>query len=161
MAKSRGIEFVAEPAEIFEEGAMALVPEAVRKEHRVCPLFLAGNELVVATADPQNYFVEELIARETGFRIRFVASPDDRIDSLLSDPTRAAENVNKQAEELVADLFDGTQEGDYDLQEKKVEDMLGFDAADDVGPVVKLVNFIICSAAAEGASDIHIEPDDG
>jgi type IV pilus assembly protein PilB len=161
VAKSRGIEFVAEPAELFEEGAMALVPEAVRKEHRVCPLFLAGNELVVATADPQNYFVEELIARETGFRIRFVASPDDRIDSLLSDPTRAAENVNKQAEELVADLFDGTQEGDYDLQEKKVEDMLGFDAADDVGPVVKLVNFIICSAAAEGASDIHIEPDDG
>jgi type IV pilus assembly protein PilB len=27
--------------------------------------------------------------------------------------------------------------------------------------VVKLVNFVICSAAAEGASDIHIEPDDG
>ncbi len=162
VARSRGIEFVAEPAELFEEGAMALVPEAVRKEHRVCPLFLAGTELVVATADPQNYFVEELIARETGFKVRFVASPDDRIDALLSDPSRAAANVNKQAEELVADLFEGGDAGDYDLQEQKVEEMIGADAADDdAGPVVKLVNFVICTAAAEGASDIHIEPDDG
>ena len=161
VAKSRGIDFVPDPAAMFEEGAMALVPESIRREHRVCPLFLAGNELIVATADPQNYFVEELIARETGFRVRFVASPDDRIDALLSDPTRAAENVNKQAEELVADLFDGADESDYQLQEKAVEEMVGFDATDDVGPVVKLVNFIICSAAAEGASDIHIEPDDG
>jgi type IV pilus assembly protein PilB len=161
VAKSRGIDFVDDPAAMFEEGAMALVPESIRREHRVCPLFLAGNELIVATADPQNYFVEELIARETGFRVRFVASPDDRIDALLSDPTRAAENVNKQAEELVADLFDGADESDYQLQEKAVEEMVGFDATDDVGPVVKLVNFIICSAAAEGASDIHIEPDDG
>ena len=161
VAKSRGIDFVDDPAAMFEEGAMALVPESIRREHRVCPLFLAGNELIVATADPQNYFVEELIARETGFRVRFVASPDDRIDALLSDPTRAAENVNRQAEELVADLFDGADESDYQLQEKAVEEMVGFDATDDVGPVVKLVNFIICSAAAEGASDIHIEPDDG
>jgi len=161
VAKSRGTDFVDDPAAMFEEGAMALVPESIRREHRVCPLFLAGNELIVATADPQNYFVEELIARETGFRVRFVASPDERIDALLSDPTRAAENVNKQAEELVADLFDGADENDYQLQEKAVEEMVGFDATDDVGPVVKLVNFIICSAAAEGASDIHIEPDDG
>jgi type IV pilus assembly protein PilB len=162
VAKSRGIEFVQDPAALFEEGAMALVPEAVRKEHRVCPLFLAGTELVVATADPQNYFVEELIARETGFKVRFVASPDDRIDALLSDPTRAAENVNKQAEELVADLFEGGEAGDYDLQEQKVEEMIGAEAGDDdAGPVVKLVNFIICTAAAEGASDIHIEPDEG
>jgi len=161
VAKSRGVEYVDEPASLFEEGAMALVPEAIRKEHRICPLFLAGNELVVATADPQNYFVEELVARETGFRVRFVAAPDERIDQLLSDPTRAAEDVKQQAEELVADLFQGADAGEYLLQEKQVEEMVGFDATDDVGPVVKLVNFIICSAAAEGASDIHIEPDEG
>ena len=160
VAKSRGVEFVDEPAALFEEGAMALIPEAMRREHRICPLFLAGNELVVATADPQNYFVEELIARETGFRVRFVAAPDDRIDALLSDPTRATENVARQAEELVADLFDGTEEADVALQEAG-DEAGAFDAADDAGPVVKLVNFIICSAAAEGASDIHIEPDDG
>ncbi len=105
VARSRGVEFVDEPAALFEEGAMALVPEAIRKEHRVCPLFLAQNELVIATADPQNYFVEELIARETGFKVRFVASPDEKIDALLADPTRAANDVGKQAEELVADLI--------------------------------------------------------
>ena len=161
VAKSRGVEYVEEPAALFEEGAMALIPEAMRREHRVCPLFLSGNELVVATADPQNYFVEELIGRETGFKVRFVASPDDRIDALLSDPTRAAASVAKQAEELVADLFDGTEESDLRINEQAEDSMPGFDATDDAGPVVKLVNFIICSAAAEGASDIHIEPDDG
>ena len=125
VAKSRGVEFVEEPASLFEEGAMALVPEAIRKEHRVCPLFLAQNELVIATADPQNYFVEELIARETGFKVRFVASPDEKIDALLADPTRAADNVGKQAEELVADLIQHGAADEFSLQEKTVEEMVG------------------------------------
>ncbi|MFM8642943.1 MAG: GspE/PulE family protein, partial [Phycisphaerales bacterium] len=158
VARSRGIEFVQDPAALFEEGAMALVPEAVRREHRVCPLFLAGNELVVATADPQNFFVEELVARETGFQVRFVASPEDRIDALLSDPARAAAQAARQAEELVADLFDGTSESDLSLQGEAEAAAVD---AEDAAPVVRLVNFMICSAAAEGASDIHIEPDDG
>jgi len=160
VARSRGVEFVDEPAALFEEGAMALVPESIRKEHRVCPLFLAQNELVVATADPQNYFVEELIARETGFKVRFVASPDEKIDALLADPSRAADDVGKQAEELVADLIQHGAADEFSLQEKTVEEMVGAGGEDDLGPVVKLVNFIICSAVGEGASDIHIEPDD-
>ncbi len=160
VARSRGVQFVDEPAALFEEGAMALVPEAIRKEHRVCPLFLAQNELVVATADPQNYFVEELIARETGFKVRFVASPDEKIDQLLADPSRAADDVGKQAEELVADLIQHGAADEFSLQEKTVEEMVGAGGEDDLGPVVKLVNFIICSAVGEGASDIHIEPDD-
>ena len=158
VAKSRGIEFVPEPASVFEEGAIALVPEAIRREHRVCPLFLAANELVVATADPQNFFVEELVARETGFQVRFVASPEEKIDALLSDPARAAAHAARQAEELVADLFDGTSESDLSLQDEAEAAAVD---AEDAAPVVKLVNFMICSAAAEGASDIHVEPDDG
>ena len=158
VAKSRGIEFVPEPASVFEEGAIALVPEAIRREHRVCPLFLAGNELVVATADPQNFFVEELVGRETGFQVRFVASPEEKIDALLSDPARAAAHAARQAEELVADLFDGTSESDLSLQDEAEAAAVD---AEDAAPVVKLVNFMICSAAAEGASDIHVEPDDG
>lgn len=161
VAHTRGVEYIDEPAGVFEEGSMALVPEMMRREHRICPLFLAGNELVVATADPQNYFVQELIARETGFKVRFVASPDDKIDALLADPSRAAAQVSKKAEEIVADLMeDAGGTGDFHLQEHKAEEMTGFDGADDVGPVVKLVNFVICSAVQEGASDIHIEPDD-
>ena len=46
VARSRGVEFVEEPSTVFEAGAMALVPESIRKEHRVCPLYLAGTELV-------------------------------------------------------------------------------------------------------------------
>ncbi len=160
VARSRGVEFVEEPSTVFEAGAMALVPESIRKEHRVCPLYLAGTELVIATADPQNYFVEDLIARETGFKVRFVATPEEKIEALLSDPNRVDDSAVKQAEELVADLFEGGAADDFNLQEKQVEEMVGFDATDEVGPVVKLVNFLICSAAAEGASDIHIEPDD-
>ncbi|MFO0962511.1 MAG: GspE/PulE family protein [Phycisphaerales bacterium] len=160
VARSRGVEFVEDPAPIFERGALALIPETTRREHRVCPLYLQGTELAVATADPQNYFVEQLIARETGFKVRFVACPEERIDAILNDAGSAEEATQKQAEEIVADLFEGQDADDFALQEKQVEEMVGFDATDELGPVVKLVNFIICSAASEGASDIHIEPDD-
>jgi len=84
----------------------------------------------------------------------------EHFDALLADPSRAADDVGKQAEELVADLIQHGAADEFSLQEKTVEEMVGAGGEDDLGPVVKLVNFIICSAVGEGASDIHIEPDD-
>jgi type IV pilus assembly protein PilB len=68
--------------------------------------------------------------------------------------------VQEKAEEIVAEMLDTGDESGFTLQEKQVEEMVGGQGEDDMGPVVKLVNFIICSAVDEGASDIHIEPDD-
>ncbi len=159
VARSLEIEFVAEPALEADTAVIKSLPEPMRREHRVVPLRREGETLVVATADPQNDHVRELAQRESGLRVRFVASPEDRLDAMLAE-SGPAEAVQEKAEEIVAELLQRPEDGAFSLQEKQVEEMVGKGEGDDMAPVVKLVNFIICSAVEEGASDIHIEPDD-
>ena len=159
VARSLEIEFVAEPAKQADAAVMKLLPESMRREHRVVPLRRENDLLLVATADPQNDHVRELAQRTCGLRVRFVASPEAALDAMLSDAVNDGA-VQEKAEEIVAEMLDTGAESGFTLQEKQVEEMVGGQGEDDMGPVVKLVNFIICSAVEEGASDIHIEPDD-
>lgn len=154
VAVSRGIDFVDDPASIAEAGALALVPENLRRDLHVLPLSLDQGELVVATSEPQNFFIKEQLAKVTGFRVRFVASPLEKIESALGD-------TPAPSTEIVDTILDDVDESDFSLAEAHDAEMIGGETDADAGPVVKLVNFVICSAVKEGASDIHIEPDDG
>lgn len=154
VAASRGIEFVEDPAAIAEPGALALVPEQTRRDLHVLPVALDKGELVVATSEPQNFFIKEQLAKLTGFRIRFVASPLDRIDAALGSAPAETTEIDS---ELLGDL-----ESQTGTLEQAQEDEIGAGEDDaDAGPVVRLVNSVILHAVKEGASDIHIEPDDG
>ena len=159
VARTLEIEFVPEPAKQADAGVMKLLPESMRREHRVAPLRRENDLLLVATADPQNDHVRELAQRTCGLRVRFVASPEVALDAMLAEAVNDGA-VQEKAEEIVAEMLDTGAESGFTLQEKQVEEMVGGQGEDDMGPVVKLVNFIICSAVEEGASDIHIEPDD-
>ena len=159
VARTLEIEFVPEPAKQSDAGVMKLLPESMRREHRVVPLRRENDLLLVATADPQNDHVRELAQRTCGLRVRFVASPEVALDAMLAEAVNDGA-VQEKAEEIVAEMLDTGAESGFTLQEKQVEEMVGGQGEDDMGPVVKLVNFIICSAVEEGASDIHIEPDD-
>ncbi len=159
VARTLEIEFVPEPAKQADAAVMKLLPESMRREHRVVPLRRENDLLLVATADPQNDHVRELAQRTCGLRVRFVASPEVALDAMLAEAVNDGA-VQEKAEEIVAEMLDTGAESGFTLQEKQVEEMVGGQGEDDMGPVVKLVNFIICSAVDEGASDIHIEPDD-
>jgi len=154
VAASRGIDFVEDPAAVAEPGALALVPENLRHDLHILPLTLDKGELTVATSEPQNFFIKEQLTKVTGFRIRFVASTQERIDTAIG-------NAPTESPELVNDILEDVEEGDFTLAEAHDAEMIGGETDADAGPVVKLVNFVICSAVKEGASDIHIEPDDG
>ncbi len=160
VARSLNIPYVERPSDEADPAIMKMLPESMRREHRIIPLRRENDVLVVATADPQNDHVLELAQRESSMRVRFVASPAEALDAMLSDGGLDGA-VQEKAEEIVAEMIDGGQGSGFTLQEKQIEEMVGSSENDDMGPVVKLVNFIICSAVEEGASDIHIEPDDG
>ncbi len=161
-AVARGLDmvFIAEPSIEADTGVMKLLPEAVLREHRIVPLRREQDTLIVATADPQNDHVRELAQRECGMRVRFVASPGDQLDAMLADFGNDGATQEK-AQEIMNEMLDKSPDSNFTLQEKQIDEMMGGTDSDDMGPVVKLVNFAICSAVEEGASDIHIEPDDG
>ncbi len=160
MAKARHLPFIENPSAVAEAGARALVPEAIRQEHLVLPISLCGNELLVVTANPADSIVIEQLERITGFRIRLAVSTAKAIEDALAmkvaEPEPQAPATVTEIDTLLGDI----DESEFAIDDKSAGELaVGEDEASS-GPVVKLVNHILASAVAEGASDIHIEPDD-
>ncbi|MCL4210563.1 MAG: Flp pilus assembly complex ATPase component TadA, partial [Phycisphaerales bacterium] len=61
---------------------------------------------------------------------------------------------------VIDDLYEDIDETDFSVIQKQVTELADLEEAAGHSPVVKLVNFLIYSAVQDGASDIHVEPDD-
>jgi len=158
VATARGLTFIDDLATACDPGARALVPPDLRDRHTVIPVRLDGGELIVATAQPEDFFVLEDLTKASGFRVRFVVATADSIRAELAGGIEepAPSRANEQAEEIFAEV----DEAQFTVAENEAADLAAEDTTGTSGPVVKLVNFIIAGAVADGASDIHIEPDD-
>ncbi len=165
LARAKSLDFIENPGAIADPGVRALVPESIRQEHLVLPLSLSEGELVVCTANPDDFVVSEHLARITGFRIRVTVGTPESLEAALAIPLpeieTAPERDGAQTQEIVAELLNNLDNLVGEVTETQAAEMSGGAEEASSGPVVRLVNHIIASAVSEGASDIHIEPDDG
>jgi type IV pilus assembly protein PilB len=127
--------------------AVAAIPETLSHRHGVLPIGFNGNRLIVACADAGNVVALDDIGMASGREIEFVlARPDgihrawQRFDAV----NRSTQSMLKEVDEL-----------DPDEDAEVVE----FESADDA-PVVRAINQLIAQAVHEGASDLHIEPEE-
>ena len=131
-----------------------VLPREFVEEHRVLPLFLVRGVLTVAVAEPANLFLIEEISRMTGHEVQIAAATAEDIGSALASYLPAA-NIF-----VIDDIYEDIDEEDFSVIERQVTEISDLEEVAGHSPVVKLVNFIIFSAVQDGASDIHIEPDD-
>lgn len=111
-----------------------LVPADVVAEHRVVPVTLKGEVLVLAVDDPvATYHLDTL---------RFVLGRD--VAAALATPTGVTRALSHYYQ---------VSEGAED-----VEAAAGGDDDPDDAPVIRLVSRMIRDAVEQGASDIHVEP---
>ncbi len=158
MAESRGLHFEIDPAGASADGAGALLPVEVCREHLVAPIRVDDGDLVVATSSPEDPFLAGHLARLSGFRIRFIVSLPAAIQAAIEHHA-ANTPIEAPRVEQIDDLLEELADADFSVVDQPDSSSGDEDATS--GPVVKLVNRIIAGAVAEGASDIHIEPDDG
>jgi type IV pilus assembly protein PilB len=132
--------------------AAALFPVAMARRYRASPVgFLDQRTLLVAAADPANVLAVEDIKIATGLDCHIaVAAPGD-VDSLL---TRLGTVQSAAAGAIIEQEDQGEAEADL----APVTDMQV--SAEDA-PVIKLVYSILAQAVGEGASDVHLEPEEG
>jgi type IV pilus assembly protein PilB len=149
----------------------ALIPVDVCRRHRLLPLSKTEDgdvtTVLVAMVDPENLEAQDdltRIFRPRGFRLRrMVITVEDyqRIISGYLDEQVAREKQRdfEQAVDVNADLEDLAL-ADLDLKDVSEEEADLGAALQDAGaaPVIALVNKILVKALQEGASDIHIEP---
>ena len=128
--------------------------------NQVLPIRNEGSRPVVATANADNVFLVDEIKRRLGVvGIRTVlAAPGDILGAIQSahEATAHAQSEDVDIDTILAGVGDEEQ---IDVEKEDVNER-DIEAEAESSPVVKYVNHIIQLALKEGASDIHIEPDE-
>jgi len=125
------------------------------KERQLLPLRRDGKSLVVAVVRPDCVFVLDDVKRRLGMTaVLPVIVPAHDLAAVIERLTQAEAEEEFDVDDLLADV----DEDDVEVVKQQEEDD-GTDEADS-HPVIRYVNHIIQTAMKEGASDIHIEPDE-
>ena len=147
VAERFGLDYVDLTVFDLDMGAVNLLNPDASKRYQAVPIgFTDDGTLLLAMADPTNVLTIDDVAMMTGRRVRPVAASVEDLNLLL---TRLS-----SMEESIADIVDDVQEGDDEAD-------LQLDDADSDAPVIKLVHSIVAQAVQQGASDIHVNPEEG
>ncbi len=151
LAAGYGVPYAKVSPRLADARVIDVLPREFIEEHTVLPLFKVRNSLALAVAEPANVFLLEEVERITGLKVHVVCATSKNIKATFETHMPTA-NVF-----VIDEVFDA---GELSLVEERTDDIAELEAAADDGPVIKLVNYLIYNAVREGASDIHIEPDD-
>jgi type IV pilus assembly protein PilB len=154
LAQGYGLPFARISPRVADARVIDLMPREFLEKHSVLPLFKIKETLTLAVNEPSNVFLVEEVERLTHCQVQVVCATAKDIKATLETHLPSA-NVF-----VIDDIFDEKDAGALSLVETKVEDIADLETAAEGSPVIKLVNYLIYNAVREGASDIHIEPDD-
>ncbi len=121
-----------------------LIPQKLADQHCVMPIRMDGNKLMLAMADPLDYFAIDEVRIATGLRVEPVIASKDELVRAITRYYGLQDTIEQISQNLQL----------KDLDEEHA-------IQDEDSPVVKTVNQIIVQAVQLGASDIHLDPQDG
>jgi type IV pilus assembly protein PilB len=151
VAERFGLDYIDLSVYDLDMGAVHLIGADAAKRYRAVPVgFAEDGTLLLAMADPTNVLTIDDVAMITDRRVRVAVASVEDLDLLL---TRL-----QGMEESIEDLVDGDAEAEA---EAELEAGTLAEEADRDAPIIKLVHSIIAQAVQQGASDIHISPEEG
>ena len=154
LAKGYGLPFARISPRIADPRIVEVLPREFLEKHSILPLFKVHQRLTLAVSEPANVFLLEEVARMTECEVQIVCATAKDIHGTLETHLPQA-NVF-----VIDDIVDDMDTTEIALMEERVEDIADLEAAAEGSPIVRMVNYLIFSAVREGASDIHIEPEE-
>ncbi len=146
VAERFGLDFVDLSVYDLDMGAVNLISVDSAKRYQAVPVgYSEDGALVLAMANPTNVLTIDDIGMMTGRRIRPAAASVEDLNLLLARLTSMDESIEDLGEE------------DAEVDEESVL----VDEADRDAPIIKLVHSIVAQAIQQGASDIHVNPEEG
>lgn len=127
----------------IEKAITQIIPESMAKRYQAIPIQKKGNKLVVAMADPLDYYAIEELRMSTGFVIEPAISSKDELQRAIAKHYGMQDTMS----EMLSNL--SSQE---EIRETEI--------TDEDSPVVRLVNQMIQQAVQLRASDIHVDPNE-
>jgi type IV pilus assembly protein PilB len=147
VAERFGLDYVDLAVYDLDMGAANLLNSEASKRYQSVPIgFGEDGTLLLAMADPTNVLTIDDVAMMTGRRVKPVAASVEDLNLLLSRLARMDDSI----EDIVEEDVDADEEQDLQVDE-----------ADRDAPIIKLVHSIVAQAVQQGASDIHVNPEEG
>jgi type IV pilus assembly protein PilB len=147
VANQMGIEYVNIQTLTIADDVLTSLPETVIRRHQVIPIRVEDNVLVLGMVDPLDVVALDDIRRLTDREVLPAAiTPDGYLSAVNTYP--ALESSLDQVIQEIRPSDVGEEEPGLDKLREIVED----------APVVRLVNLMLVQAVRQGASDIHVEP---
>jgi type IV pilus assembly protein PilB len=135
-------------AVVPEPEALEAIPMAVLERANALPYQLSGSTLSVAITDPGDVAAIDELRLATSYAVELAVAPRETLLAILTQVGRAHQNLAARS--------------GVNLEEERAlaedEDDLEVDDGISDAPLVRLVNSIIYQGAEDGASDIHIVP---
>lgn len=136
------IPFTILKGKLIEKDTLSIIPSLVAGTHQVVAFEQNETDLLLAMTDPTDIQTIEFLHRKTGLNPKiFITTPSDIKDALHKYHAELKDEFSSTPSKKIA--MDG------DLKK----------AAEEVS-IIKMTNSILEHAVYEGASDIHIEPEE-
>jgi MSHA biogenesis protein MshE len=127
-----------------------LLPESPARRYRAVVLEDKGEHLLVGFVDPLDIAAYDELCRILKRRIRIAVVPESQLAPILDRHYRRTEEISGLAKALEKDVGDAVDFG-------ALEASVGQEGA----PVVRLLQSVFEDAVQVGASDVHLEPQEG
>lgn len=152
IAEQYGLDVIDLEASVVDEETLNLIPVEVLHRSRLIPVKNKGVA-IIATADPTDILtldmIERMIEERGGRPGRFAVAPPEEIERLLTRGGGSRKILRDAASGFSLEVVKGLDDTEEVLTIEKI--------AEDVSPVVKLVDTIVYDAMGKRASDIHLE----
>lgn len=136
----------------IDTAAVKKIRENIAKMHKLIPITIKNDKLVIAMNNPLNMFAIDEVIIHSGMDVDVVIASERDIDEAIQQYYGVAASI-QAAVTSVNKLDEKKEQAKAITQPKGTTTISGADA-----PVAKLVEMILKQALDDGASDIHIEP---
>ena len=142
------------PAAVSAEQAITRLGMDFCAKHGLLPICRTGSRLLVGVTDPNRLIILDEVRHKLGQSVKpVVITPADLAAVIAARKEENGDAADETFNQIIGEISEDevevieTEEEDLDLEKMAGE-----------SPVIRFVNALIFNAVKEGASDIHIEP---
>ena len=136
----------------IQHDLLRTVPVELMFRYNFVPIEQQPDTTVIAVSDPSQLMVLDEIAGLLGRRITAHVATLSQITDLLKKTEQSQRVLDEASEGLTFDVLNGEDNSDENISIEKLTS-----EAEDVSPIIRLVDTTIFTALERRASDIHIE----
>ena len=142
LAREIGVEMISVKELEVDPELLQLVSYETARNHRLIPVERNASQLTVVFADALDVVAQDVVERESKLLIRVATAPEADVLEAIERNYAQSSSIN----EIIERVLSADQAGEVNVDEDS--------------PMVRLVDQILSAGINQGATDIHIQPEE-